>query len=69
MIPIMTLCFAIFAESQARIFRLYKFKIYSFNYFMFLYLQVLINKKDKYKDKKKYIQVATQTYKKWGWVL
>jgi hypothetical protein len=33
---------------------------------MFLYLQVLINKKDKYKDKK--IQVATQTCKKWGWV-
>ena len=30
---------------------------------MFLYLQVLINKKNKYKDKK--IQAATQT-KKWG---
>jgi len=30
---------------------------------MFLYLQVLINKKDKYKDNKK-IQVALQTYKK-----
>ena len=29
---------------------------------MFLYLQVLINKKDRYKDKKQ-IQVATQTYK------
>ena len=53
MIPITTLCIVIFAESQAGIFRLYKFKIYSFNYFMFLYLQVLINKKDKYKDKKK----------------
>jgi hypothetical protein len=42
MIPITTLCISIFAESQARIFRLYEFKIYSFNYFMFLYLQVLI---------------------------
>jgi hypothetical protein len=30
---------------------------------MFYYLQILINKKDKNKDKK--IQVATQTYKKW----
>ena len=32
---------------------------------MFRYLQVLINKKDKYKDKRK-IQIATQTYKKWS---
>ena len=64
MIPDTTLCIVIFAESKARIFRLYSFKIYSFNYFMIFYLQVLINKKDKYKDKK--MKVATQTYKKWG---
>ena len=33
---------------------------------MFLYLQVLIKKKDKHVQSQRKIQVATQTFKKWG---